>query len=160
MRKETAMLNQTTEHALRALLYLAQRPRGEAVAADRMASALGAPANYLGKTLRTLARRGILGSTRGAQGGFRLLRPAGEITVAEVWALFADPRPRTVCLLGDRPCCDEAPCSAHGTWQAMHAAAEAPLRHTTLADLLRTPFAKDPAGGKAGSSTILVAPAA
>ena len=52
------MLSQTSEHAIRALLYLAQQPAGEPVPADRIARALGAPGNYLGKTLQLLARRG------------------------------------------------------------------------------------------------------
>ena len=34
------MLSQTSEHAIRALLYLAQRPTGEAVPAERIARAL------------------------------------------------------------------------------------------------------------------------
>ena len=78
------MLNQTTEHAIRALLYLAQRPAGEAVPAERIARALGAPANYLGKTLSALARHGLVSSTRGPAGGFRLRPAADEIALARV----------------------------------------------------------------------------
>ena len=66
------MLSQTSEHAIRAVLFLAQQ-HGEPVSADRVAGALGAPANYLGKTLNMLARRGLLASSRGPAGGFRLL---------------------------------------------------------------------------------------
>jgi Rrf2 family protein len=133
------MLNQTTEHAVRALLYLAQRPPLEAVSAERMALALGAPANYLSKTLNVLARRGLLRSTRGPQGGFRLTRSPAEITVAEVAAVFEEPRARSVCLLGDRACTDRAPCRAHGQWLVLRDRVEAPLRTTTLATLLGEP---------------------
>lgn len=153
------MLNQTTEHAVRALLYLAQRPHGEAVSAERIAHALGAPANYLSKTLQRLARTGVLASIRGPQGGFRMLRPSHEITLHEVADLFGEPRQRAVCMLGDRPCSDHAPCSAHAGWLALREAVDEPLRRTSIADLLRGDFKQDLAGG-AGNVTIVAATAA
>jgi Rrf2 family transcriptional regulator, iron-sulfur cluster assembly transcription factor len=65
------MLSQTSEHALRAALYLAQQPAGTLATADAIAGALGAPRNYMAKTLNALAdgaaascRRRSLGSTR------------------------------------------------------------------------------------------------
>src|SRR6476659_8558089 len=104
------MLSQTSEHAIRALLFLAQRPAGEAVPATRIATALGAPANYLAKTLNALARTGMVASTRGPFGGFRLARPADRITLAEVDDSFGELRPAATCLLGGRPCDACAPC--------------------------------------------------
>ncbi|HYH78727.1 MAG TPA: Rrf2 family transcriptional regulator [Longimicrobium sp.] len=131
------MLNQTSEHAIRAVLYLAQQAPGEPVPADRIAQALGAPANYLGKTLRQLARRGLLASTRGAAGGFRLLRRPGEIALADVVEAVSDgPRPRATCLLGNRPCLAARPCAAHARWSTVQDDLWSPLRRTTLADLL------------------------
>jgi Rrf2 family iron-sulfur cluster assembly transcriptional regulator len=139
MRKEPTMLSQTSEHAIRAVLYLAQQAPGEPVPADRMARALGAPGNYLGKTLQLLARRGLLASTRGPAGGFRLLRDPGEIALTDVVAAVDDgPRPRAACLLGNRPCRSSAPCAAHAAWSAVQADLWAPLRRTTIADLLES----------------------
>lgn len=138
------MLSQTTEHAIRAVLFLAQQPGGESVPADRVARALGAPANYLGKTLNTLARRGLLASTRGPSGGFRLLREPGEIALADVAAAVSDlPRPSALCLLGNRPCHAGHPCAAHGRWSAVQESLWAPLRRTTIADLLGPAPASD-----------------
>jgi Rrf2 family iron-sulfur cluster assembly transcriptional regulator len=130
------MVNQTSEHAIRALLYLAQAPAGQRVAAEKIADALGAPANYLAKTLNTLRRQGLVDSSRGGSGGFRLSRTAQDITLAEVEACFAEARPRTVCLLGDAPCNASAPCAAHARWTALCAEARAPLQRTTLAELI------------------------
>lgn len=147
------MLNLTTEHAIRALLYLAQRPLGEAVSADRIAQALGAPANYMGKTLNQLARRGVLSSTRGPSGGFRLARPASEITVAEVAEVYAEPRARAVCLLGGRPCSERTPCRVHAQWTALTDEVATPLRTTTIADLLGMKDEQDDTGLTAGHVT-------
>jgi len=134
------MLSQTSEYAIRALLFLAQRPAGEAVPATRIAEALGAPANYLAKTLNALAHTRLISSARGPAGGFRLRRPAERITLAEIDDSFGEVRPPAVCLLGDRPCDGRAPCAAHARWAAVCAQMSAPLQATTLADLL----AEDP----------------
>ncbi|MFL5384106.1 MAG: RrF2 family transcriptional regulator [Longimicrobiaceae bacterium] len=145
------MLSQTSEHAIRALLFLAQRPAGEAVPATRIAAALGAPANYLAKTLNALARTGLVASTRGPSGGFRLRRAADRITLAEIDDSFGEARPAAACLLGDRPCDGRAPCAAHARWAAVCAQLRAPLRATTLADLLAgDPCVNLEAGATAG----------
>jgi len=129
------MVTQTSEHAIRALLFLAQRQEGGCVPAERIAQALGAPANYLAKTLNALAKQGIVTSTRGPAGGFRLSTPPAQVTLATVVDTFSDVRPRATCLLGDRPCDGRHPCRAHGTWSRVCAEMRAPLSETTLADL-------------------------
>jgi Rrf2 family transcriptional regulator, iron-sulfur cluster assembly transcription factor len=139
MRKGEIMLNQTTEHAIRALLYLAQRPAGESVAAERIAAGLGAPANYLAKTLNALVKQGLVASSRGPAGGFRLRRAAHQITLTQVVEIFGEARPQPVCLLGDRPCRSEAPCAAHARWESINVEMRRPLDDTTLADLLAQP---------------------
>lgn len=130
------MLSQTSEHAIRALLFLAQKDRGEAVPADRIAAALGAPANYLAKTLQALAKRGLLSSTRGPTGGFRLTADPRAVTLADIVEALTEPRTSGVCLLGNRQCNTAAPCWAHQKWLTVNEALRAPLRSTTLADLL------------------------
>lgn len=130
------MLSQTSEHAIRALLYLAQRPTGEPVPAERIARALGAPANYLAKTLNALARHGLVVSTRGPAGGFTLRGAPAEITLADVVEAFGEHRPRAACMLGGRPCSARTPCAAHVRWTELQGALRAPLRTTSIADLL------------------------
>lgn len=130
------MLSQTAEHAMRAVLYLAQQGPGESVAADAIADALGAPRNYLSKTLNALAKTGIVASMRGPAGGFRLMRDPERLTLDEVVRSFGEPRARSVCLLGGKPCHDDTPCEAHFRWKAVTDEVLAPLRETTVADLL------------------------
>ena len=130
------MLNQTSEHAIRALLVLAQQPAGERISAERIARALGAPANYMAKTLNALVKQGLLSSSRGPAGGFALEVPADRITLAEVADAFRERRAASACLLGDRPCSADRPCPAHHHWVRLQEATSAPLRETTVADLL------------------------
>lgn len=141
------MLSQTSEHAIRALLYLAQRPAGEVVPAERIARALGAPANYLAKTLNALARQGLVSSTRGPAGGFALRGAAEDITLAAVVEAFGEQRGPATCMLGDRPCSERTPCAAHVRWTAVQCAMRAPLHTTSIADLLDSPRMGQPVAG-------------
>jgi Rrf2 family transcriptional regulator, iron-sulfur cluster assembly transcription factor len=140
------MLSQTSEHALRAVLYLAQQARGERVSADAMARALDAPANYLSKILNALAKQGVLGSVRGPGGGFWLQVDPRTLSVASLVRIFDEPKKKTMCLLGGRPCTDERPCSVHFRWKELAAESARPLERTFLADLLasrRLPYLPD-----------------
>lgn len=118
------------------MIYLARQPAGRPVPADRIAEALRAPANYLSKTLRLLAREGLLESTRGPGGGFRLAVPAEEITIERLSRIFDDPRPNRACLLGGRLCDERNPCGAHARWEALRRRTSEALRSTTVSDLL------------------------
>jgi Rrf2 family protein len=67
-----------------------------------LAEALSVPQNYLSKTLHQLARTGILVSTRGKHGGFRLSRPPETIPLFEIVAPFERIADQRQCLLGRR----------------------------------------------------------
>lgn len=76
-------LPQTAEYALRAIVWLAAEPydvRGTA----EIARATQVPAGYLSKVLQALSRVGLVVSIAGRNGGFRLARPASQISVLEV----------------------------------------------------------------------------
>lgn len=130
------MLSATADHALRAVLFLAQQPEGRVTSADDIADAIGAPRNYLSKTLNTLTKAGITTSAPGRRGGFTLAVTPGELTLHRLVNVFdVEPTLRR-CLLGNRPCSPEHPCAAHQRWTSIDRAADAGLRSTTVADLL------------------------
>jgi Rrf2 family protein len=128
------VLSQTAEYALRAVLTLATEPSGQMDAA-RLAAQLGVPRNYLSKTLHQLARAGILQSSRGKAGGFRLGRAAARITLLEIVSPFDDISARRVCLLGRPVCSDHSACPAHYLWKTVSERNAEFFRETTVADL-------------------------
>lgn len=129
------MLSQTGVYALQAVLHLARQGREVSVSAASVAEALELPATYLAKVLHRLGRDGVLDSTRGSRGGYRLANDPGSLTVARVVAPFQELRPSRTCLLGG-PCDLANPCSAHARRTAWSAAALKILENTTIADLL------------------------
>ncbi len=129
------MLSRTAVHAIRAALFLARTETGWASAGE-VADALGAPRNYLGKTLHALTRRGLVEARRGRNGGYRLAVPAQELTLAAIIEGVDEMEPPRRCLLWPDECSDRAPCVAHWRWSEVTRRAWAPLERTTLADLL------------------------
>jgi Rrf2 family protein len=77
------MFSQTTEYALRVVVYLASLVDRPATIAQ-IAAATQAPPGYLAKVLRHLAIAQLVRSQRGLHGGSVLARPAGSITVLDV----------------------------------------------------------------------------
>lgn len=72
------------DYAVRAVVELASSPDGAPVKAERVANAQGIPLNFLENILGELRHAGIVRSQRGAEGGFRLAKPADQLTIADV----------------------------------------------------------------------------
>jgi len=133
------MLSQTAEYALRTVLYLAAEEQDTLFRVSEIADQLDVPQNYLSKTLHLLARAGVLTSSRGKHGGFRLAKPPSRLTLAEVVAPFDGPTGARICLLGRSACSDSDPCPAHGRWKAVSTEVSTFFRETTVSDLLAGP---------------------
>ena len=131
------MLSQTVEYALRATLYIARDP-GRAVRVQEVADAVEAPRNYLAKILGLLAKSGILESTRGPSGGFRLAKDPADVSLADVVAEFELVDQRR-CLLGHGVCGQNPSCTAHQRWAPIAQSMDRFFDHTTLEDLLLSP---------------------
>ena len=137
--QRSSVLSATADYALRALIALA-RDAERPTHADDIAKRIGAPRNYLAKTLNSLAKAGLLTSARGPLGGFSLARPADAITVAQVADLFDGSRANERCLLRAQLCDPSHPCGAHERWAEVSRAARAALTTTTVGDLVHSPI--------------------
>jgi len=128
-------LPQTAEYALRAVSYIAEHEYAGPVPVSAIAAALDAPQNYLSKTLHQLGAQGVLQSTRGAQGGYRLAARPGKLRLEEIVGPFLAPTERR-CIMGRTHCRDDVPCGAHLRWKEVNDTARAFFAELTLADLL------------------------
>ena len=70
------------DYTVRAAIELANADRANPVKGERIAREQGIPMKYLENILGELKRSGLVGSQRGAEGGYWLARPADQITVA------------------------------------------------------------------------------
>ena len=134
------MLSITSQYALRALSQLA-RLSGEAVLGRDLAHSVEIPANYLSKVLLILRNAGLVDTTRGSGGGYRLRRPANEIYLIDVVELFEEiSRTKPCCFLGrTRACSDDVPCTAHSLWRDLQATYLGFLASTPLSAIAGKP---------------------
>lgn len=130
------MLSQTAEYALRAVLYLAERPPSRPVRVAEMANALQIPRNYLSKILHQLGRSGVLVSLRGKAGGFQLGVRPDQLALSAVVTPFDRIEERRRCLLGRAQCSDRTTCAAHERWKNVGDTVAAFFHDTTVADLV------------------------
>ncbi len=79
-----ATFGKGVEYALHCMLYLLEPPGGAALAVGDMARFQGVSETYLAKIFTKLKKAGLVRSSPGAQGGYELARPAGQISFWDV----------------------------------------------------------------------------
>ncbi len=89
-----AVISQTAEHALRAIVCLAANP-GQRLTAEKIARATRVPAPHLSFILTCLRRAGLLRAQRGRSGGCQLARPPSAITVLDIVQVFQSLRSKS-----------------------------------------------------------------
>jgi Rrf2 family protein len=77
-------LSDGVEWGVHVCVLLAVLPDDSALPAARLAEYHGVPSAYLAKHLQALARAGVLVTVKGPRGGYRLARPAADISVLDV----------------------------------------------------------------------------
>ena len=115
------------------------------VSAAAIAAHTGIPAPTVAKLMGTLARAGLLVSTRGVAGGFRLAAAPSAITVASIVEAVDGPIALTNCQQGEVSACTlEGSCAVRPHWGPINAAVREALSAVTLAQLI-VPVAAAPA---------------
>jgi Rrf2 family protein len=72
------------DYAVRAAVELAAANDDKPVKAERIATAQDIPLNFLENILGEMRHAGLVRSHRGAEGGFRLAKPADQIAIADI----------------------------------------------------------------------------
>ncbi len=104
-------LSKKADYALIAMKHLATRPDAGSASAREIAEQYDIPIELLAKVLQRLARRGLLTSHQGTRGGYRLSRPSGAISVADVIQAIDGPLTVTACSSASENCGQYAKCS-------------------------------------------------
>jgi len=123
------------DYAVRALCTLAdagQRP----VTAESLAQSQGLPAKFLESILNDMRRAGLLLSQRGAEGGYRLSRPASSITVADVIRPLDGPLAEVRGLRPEAANYEGAAEHLQTVWIAVRASLRLVLEQVTIADIV------------------------
>lgn len=129
---------QKTVYALRAVFQLTRRQGKGPIPIPVVAEAQAIPPRFLEAILLQLKGAGILESVRGIRGGYRLARPAEEITVGHVLRAMGESVSPVSCLGGKMQdnCPMQDDCVFLPMWERAHEAMLAVYDGTSYADLL------------------------
>ena len=128
-------ISKLTDYGTVLLGHLATNQSTVCSAAD-VAEATGIALPTVSKLLKSLARAGLVTSTRGTNGGYRLSRRPQDISAADVIDALEGPVSITECSASDGDCEHEGVCSVGGTWQRVNVAIRRALQDVTLNDLV------------------------
>lgn len=127
-----------TDYATVVLTVLAARP-GDVLSASELADRAGLEAPTVAKVLKPLAQAGLVEGFRGANGGYRLARPADTIGLIEVVEAMEGPLGMTECSVHAGNCTIEDQCGVRANWRHINDVVVAALREVTLAQMLAPP---------------------
>lgn len=133
------MITQTTEYALRAIVYLADQDEPRTTA--QISEATQVPAGYLSKVMQGLNKADLVSAQRGLHGGFALKDEPDELTVLEVIDAVEPIRRFHECPLGLH---GKTLCPLHRKLDDAALSIENTFGDTTIADLINVPRRRKP----------------
>jgi Rrf2 family transcriptional regulator, cysteine metabolism repressor len=124
------------EYGVRAMLELGLN-EGDELSLRELGSRWHVSQEYLEQIMPLLREAGLVCSRRGAHGGYRLGRPADQITVAEIVETLEGRCKLTDCLTDSNSCFAARSCAIQDVWDDVSVAVHDALSRYTLADLVR-----------------------
>lgn len=119
------------------MIDLAEHQEEGFVALKDIAERQGISKKYLEQIIPVLNRSGFLQANRGAQGGYRLAKPASAYTVKDILELTEGSLAPVVCLDTEPAGCERSrTCATLALWKGLQNAIEGYLEGVTLQDLL------------------------
>ena len=124
-------------YGLRALIDLAMYGEEEAVSIQSISARQQISDSYLEQLVRKLKRAGLVNSVRGAQGGYRLAKPAEEISVGDVLRALEGSIEAVSCgKEHNANCLGEDLCVARYVWQKVNKSIQETVDSITIIQLV------------------------
>lgn len=131
------MITTKGRNALKVMLDLAQHSGEGPVSLADIAERSHESQKYLESTVAQLSQRGLIISSRGKNGGYRLSRAPEEYSVAEIITAAEGSLAPVSCLSGDKPCENADKCLSLPLWRELDDVIMNFLNSRSLADLLK-----------------------
>lgn len=124
-----------SDYAMRAMLVLAEAAPGSWVKAETIADQQHLPRKFLEAILSDLRRARIVESLRGAEGGYRLAKPASSIRIADVMRAVDGPLAEVRGLRPETLRYEGSAARLQDVWIAVRGGLRAVLERVTIADV-------------------------
>lgn len=123
-------------YAMEAVMAMALLPADHPVSIREISERTQISDNYLEQIFTLLRKSGIILSSRGAYGGYRLARPASQITVGEVLRATEKTISPVLCVEKPALCIKSMKCVTRNVWCKLLKAITDTVDHIYLADLV------------------------
>lgn len=127
-------ITRKADYAIRCVLHLSKNPE-KIASVDEIASAMSISKIFLAKIMQQLMKAGIVNSTRGVKGGFRLARKPTDINILEVIEAIQGPSAANICAIDRRMCRLSNRCTVHPIWVKIRKIVEQELKKQNFAKL-------------------------
>lgn len=127
------------EYGVRAMVALAKNHGQGPMSIAAISKASSVPMPYLEQLIGPLRRAGLVESTRGARGGYRLTRHPNDVCVGEVYRVMEGPVAPMDCVsedVSEQTCPLIDGCETRPVWLRMRDAIVSTLDSTSLGDLI------------------------
>ena len=128
-------MSRLTDYGTVVLAYLASVDSEALQTTAAVAEGTRLAPTTVSKLLKRLTRARLVDSFRGAHGGYRLARPAADITAAEIIDALEGPVSITECSAEQSQCDLATVCGVGAAWQRINVSIREGLEHVTLAQL-------------------------
>ena len=129
-------VSKLTDYATVVMTCLAAAGEG-VMSAQALAERARLEVPTVSKLLKQLAQAGLVMSSRGINGGYRLAHAPARITIADIVTAMEGPIGMTECSAHAGMCDHEPHCGVRVNWQRINQAIAQALAGVTLADMLR-----------------------
>ena len=129
-------INKLTDYGVMLLAEMAAEPERKFTPMT-LAKTLELPKPTVTKLLKQMAGAGLLASSRGKNGGYRLKIAPEELSIAAVLTVLEGPLALTECSLGPGVCRIEKQCRIGKGWQQINHALYSSLEQLSLAALAK-----------------------
>lgn len=123
-------------YGLRAMFALAQKSQQSPISIKVIANEENISEMYLEQLFKTLREAGLIKSVRGAQGGYVLACPPGQITVGEVLTALEGPLAPSDCVTDQNGCADAQGCAMRPIWSRIYDGINGVIDAITLQDMI------------------------
>lgn len=129
-------LSTKTRYGIRAMLELALDQSGKPLPIKQIAERQGIPEPYLEQLMGALKKDGVVCSTRGAQGGYALTLPAGQISIGRIIRVLEGSLAPVSCVEEEGACSHSDHCAMHLLYDRISRGFTGVLEAITLADMV------------------------
>ena len=129
------MFSKSCEYAIKAMIFVAQKSKDEdRVGVKEIAKGIDAPEHFIAKILQDLAKKKLIHSVKGPNGGFYMDSLNLKSSISDIVKAIDGDSLYKDCVIGLKACSEKNPCPVHFEYKEIKKNLISMLEENTIAD--------------------------